>query len=36
MSDGTDNEELRLSVERAASASQGIALLLAGPEFQWR
>jgi uncharacterized protein (DUF1800 family) len=27
---------LRVSVERAASAAQGIALLLAGPDFQWR
>ena len=36
MSDTTDNDELRLSVERAASAFQGIALLLAGPDFQWR
>jgi len=36
MSRPTDSGALRLSVERAASASQGIALLLAGPEFQWR
>lgn len=36
MSDTADNAGLRLSVERAASASQGIALLLAGPGFQWR
>ncbi len=36
MSSPTDNDALRLSVARAASASQGIALLLAGPDFQWR
>ena len=36
MSSPADNGALRLSVERAASASQGIALLLAGPDFQWR
>lgn len=31
-----DAARLRTSVERAASASQGITLLLAGPDFQWR
>ncbi len=36
MSNPMDDGALRLSVERAASASQGIALLLAGPDFQWR
>jgi len=36
MSGPGENDALRLSVERAASASQGIALLLAGPDFQWR
>ena len=36
MSRPTDSGALRLSVERAASAPQGIALLLAGPDFQWR
>ena len=36
MSNPADGGTLRLSVERAASASQGIALLLAGPGFQWR
>lgn len=36
MSDPAAGGGLRLSVERAASASQGIALLLGGPEFQWR
>jgi uncharacterized protein (DUF1800 family) len=36
MSSPRGNDALRLSIERAASASQGIALLLAGPDFQWR
>jgi len=36
MSNPAGNGGLRLSIERAASASQGIALLLGGPEFQWR
>ena len=36
MSNPMDDGALRLSVERAASASQAIALLLAGPGFQWR
>ena len=36
MSNPADGGALQLSVERAASASQGIALLLAGPGFQWR
>lgn len=36
MSSPGDRDGMRLSVERAASASQGIALLLGGPDFQWR
>jgi uncharacterized protein (DUF1800 family) len=36
MSKPVDDGALRLSVERAASASQGVALLLAAPGFQWR
>jgi uncharacterized protein (DUF1800 family) len=36
MSNPIDDRALRLSVERATSAAQGIALLLAGPDFQWR
>jgi uncharacterized protein (DUF1800 family) len=36
MSDPEASAALAIAVERAASASQGIALLLAGPDFQWR
>jgi uncharacterized protein (DUF1800 family) len=36
MSHPTDSDAVRLGVERAASAAQAIALLLAGPDFQWR
>jgi uncharacterized protein (DUF1800 family) len=36
MSDTTDNDALRASVESAPSAAQGITLLLGGPDFQWR
>ena len=36
MSSPGNRQGLRLSVGRAASASQGIALLLGGPDFQWR
>lgn len=36
MSHPTQGEAVRVSVERAASASQAIALLLGGPDFQWR
>jgi uncharacterized protein (DUF1800 family) len=36
MSDPGTNGALRTSVERAPSAAQGLALVLAGPDFQWR
>ncbi len=36
MSRPGNRDGLRQSVARAASASQGIALLLGGPDFQWR
>lgn len=36
MSHPSHSEAVRVSVKRAASASQGIALLLGGPDFQWR
>ena len=36
MTGPASRQVLQISVERAASAAQGLALVLAGPDFQWR